>query len=81
MCLINEELKNHTIGILGFGQEGQAVLNYLEKHNLKATIFDQKDGENYLDSISECSILFRSPGVWRLHPKIIAAERLNRKMV
>lgn len=69
-----EELRNHTIGILGFGQEGQAVLAYLKKHGLDATVYDQKDGEGYLDSISDCSLLFRSPGIWRHHPKILEAE-------
>ena len=85
------ELSKHKIGILGFGQEGQAVLKYLAKHNLKATVFDEneilptdqaiddstvfKTGRNYLDSISECSLLFRSPGIWRRHPKILHAEQ------
>ncbi len=70
-----EELKQHKIGILGFGQEGQAVLKYLTNNGLTATIFDQKDGDNYLDDISECTLLFRSPGIWRKHPKILEAEK------
>ncbi len=90
------ELKNHRIGILGFGQEGQAVLKYLRKHNLTATVFDQTtfeewefeiktlaeqadanviSGPQYLDSISQCTLLFRSPGIWRKHPKILEAEQ------
>jgi UDP-N-acetylmuramoylalanine--D-glutamate ligase len=31
-------------------------------------------GENYLDDISHCTLLFRSPGIWRNHPKILEAE-------
>lgn len=31
-------------------------------------------GENYLDSIHEYNLLFRSPGVWRRHPQILFAE-------
>lgn len=70
-----DDLKNHRIGILGFGQEGQAVLKYLADHELSATVYDQKDGDNYLDSISDCTLLFRSPGIWRKHPKILDAEK------
>lgn len=68
------ELKNHKIGILGFGQEGQAVLKYLTENGLTATVYDQTSGEDYLDSIADCTLLFRSPGVWRKHPKILEAE-------
>lgn len=86
-----EELQKNKIGILGFGQEGQAVLKYLAKHGLAATIFDQHEtvvpselqasvvevvsGENYLDSIAQCTLLFRSPGIWRKHPQILNAEQ------
>lgn len=84
------ELQNHKIGILGFGQEGQAVLKYLTKHKLTAAVFDEKEnmsnlamesgaakfvgGNAYLDSINDCTLLFRSPGIWRKHPKILQAE-------
>lgn len=90
MVSINSELQNHTIGILGFGQEGQAVLKYLVKHGLSAIVYDESSnqsvnamssgaskfisGTSYLDTIGECTILFRSPGIWRKHPKILAAE-------
>ncbi len=83
-------LQNHKIGILGFGQEGQAVLKYLTKHKLTATVFDEQGdksklamesgatkfmgGNSYLDSINECTLIFRSPGIWRKHPKILQAE-------
>lgn len=90
------DLTQHRIGILGFGQEGQAVLRYLNKHKLSATIYDEKPenewlenalkeaqemraviktGENYLDEIAESTLLFRSPGIWRHHPGILAAEQ------
>ena len=78
------DLNNHSIGILGFGQEGQAVFSYLIKHGITAKVFDEKpnsklneivSGENYLDTISDCTLLFRSPGVWRRHPKILEAEK------
>lgn len=93
---INSKLSGQKIGILGFGQEGQAVLKYLNKHELTATIFDENpeqawsaeainlakqtgativSGENYLDSIADCTLLFRSPGIWRKHPKILNAQQ------
>lgn len=82
-----EDLRQHTVGILGFGQEGQAVLSYLQKHDINATVFSESinttntfsnatfiTGEHYLDTIAQCSVLFRSPGVWRKHPKILDSE-------
>lgn len=78
-----EDLRKKSVGILGFGQEGQAVFAYLQKHNITAKVFDELEneefpniisGENYLDRIGECEVLFRSPGIWRRHPKILAAE-------
>lgn len=94
------DLAQHQIGILGFGQEGQAVLKYLNSHDLKATIFDKTPqeqwshaaqrqvkelsataiasvvtGPDYLASIDQCTLLFRSPGVWRNGPEILAAEQ------
>lgn len=85
-----DDLKSHKIGILGFGQEGQAVFSYLKKHGLSATVLDENPnlntefshsdakfvtGENYLDALSDCTLLFRSPGIWRNHPKILDAEK------
>ncbi len=90
-----QDLKSHRIGILGFGQEGQAVLKYLNTHGLTATIYDEKNqtdwsetqkslaeqaqafaitGADYLNKISEATIVFRSPGIWRKHEQILAAE-------
>ncbi len=70
-----DELKNHKVGILGFGQEGQAILKYLTEHEISATVYDEKDGADYLNGITDCTLLFRSPGIWRNHPKILAAEQ------
>ena len=80
------DLNSHKVGILGFGQEGQAVFAYLKKHGVSAVVFDEnaelvsaanviiRTGENYLDTITDCTLLFRSPGIWRNHPKIVEAE-------
>ncbi len=66
-----KDLENKRIGILGFGQEGQAVLTYLKKHGLIAEVFEN----NEFDGVENCDVLFRSPGIWRNHEKILAAEK------
>lgn len=71
-----DELAKLKVGILGFGHEGQAVFSYLKKHGVEAQVLDQeKNGETYLDNLTEFSIVFRSPGIPRLHPKILTAEK------
>lgn len=70
------ELEKLKVGILGFGHEGQAIFSYLEKHNINTTILDEsQQGESYLDNLSNFDLVFRSPGIPRLHPKLIAAEK------
>jgi UDP-N-acetylmuramoylalanine--D-glutamate ligase len=69
------DLKNKKIAILGFGIEGQAVGKYLEEQGLAFDFFDRKSGANYLDSIKNYDILFRSPGVNLAEPKIIEAAK------
>lgn len=79
-----EELRNQTIGVLGYGQEGQAVAAYLVKHGLQPIVFEQTSFENwatdlqqqakalnlqifsgidYLEQLSKCQVVFRSPGI------------------
>lgn len=70
-----QDLKKQKIAILGFGHEGQAVFSYLKKHGVEADVLDEKDGENYLDNLSEYTVIFRSPGVPRLTPKLMIAEK------
>lgn len=37
-----EQLKNENVGVLGFGQEGQAVCEYLQKHGITPRVYDAK---------------------------------------
>ncbi len=37
-----DQLQNKTIGIIGVGQEGQAIARYLVLHGIKPILFDQK---------------------------------------
>ncbi len=70
------DLQNKSIAILGFGQEGQAVLSYLNSHGLQATVLDKaKDGDDYLATLKNFEIIFRSPGIWRQTPEILEAEK------
>ncbi len=66
-----EDLATHKIAILGYGLEGQAVKAYLEKHNIEATVIDEKP---LTSSLKDFTVIFRSPGIWRKHPLLLEAE-------
>ena len=77
------------IGILGFGVEGRAMLDYLHKNGHKnLTICDQnvdldidptqgvsvKLGPKYLENLERLDIVFRTPGIPFLEPQIQSAK-------
>ncbi|MEX2033520.1 MAG: UDP-N-acetylmuramoyl-L-alanine--D-glutamate ligase [Candidatus Colwellbacteria bacterium] len=53
------------IAILGFGQEGKAVLKFLKKNQLQVepVILDKKRDPKYLSRLQEFDLIYRSPGV------------------
>ncbi len=58
-----EDLSDKKIGILGFGQEGQAVLSYFQKHGLAATVYDENNVDEKLKgSFSGQSSFVTGPG-------------------
>ena len=69
-----QDLHNKKIGILGFGQEGRAVKEYLNTNGIEASVFDDLKTDNWPAEIGECNVLFRSPGIWRNDPEILKAE-------
>ncbi len=70
------DLSKIKVAILGFGHEGQAVFSYLKKHAIEATVLEEKThGENFLNNAKDFDLVFRSPGIPRLHPRIIEAEK------
>jgi len=63
------------VGILGFGVEGQSTQKFLQNNGIKdIRIFDQKNGENYLDGLSDCKTIIRSAGVYPLQKEILEAQ-------
>lgn len=66
------------IAILGgLGMEGQALSEYLKKHDPKTdiTILDQKLDPNYLSNLNQFDLVYRSPGVLYNLPEIQKAIR------
>jgi UDP-N-acetylmuramoylalanine--D-glutamate ligase len=76
------------IAILGYGVEGRAILEYLKKHEYHhLTVCDQnvdlkeelpdgvsvRLGESYLENLSDFDVIFRSPGIRYLDPRVQAA--------
>ncbi|MCX6734661.1 MAG: UDP-N-acetylmuramoyl-L-alanine--D-glutamate ligase [Candidatus Peregrinibacteria bacterium] len=81
--------KRSKIAILGYGVEGKAVLDYLIQHGFnEITVCDQnvdiKDGlpqgvsatlgVDYLDKLAEFEVIFRSPGIKYLDPRVQSAK-------
>jgi len=63
------------VGILGFGVEGQSTQKFLQNSGIKdIRIFDQKNGKNYLDGLSDCKTIVRSAGVYPLQKEILDAQ-------
>ena len=75
---INEYINNKNVLILGFGKEGKSTYNILTKlnsykslaiadqNNIDRTFIVDKyyEGNNYLDSINDYDIVFKSPGIY-----------------
>ncbi|MDO8515979.1 MAG: UDP-N-acetylmuramoyl-L-alanine--D-glutamate ligase [bacterium] len=84
-------LSNRKIAILGFGREGQAALKFLKRSaeykdadlwildkgiNVKMPARTHNIlGKEYLSSLNQFDIVFRSPGIPYMHPKLVAARK------
>lgn len=83
-----EQLEHKKIGILGFGLEGRAVAEFLQRRGLEYDVLDANAdadlggfapraavlGSDYLKAASRYEILFRSPGV-KFFPELLAAQK------
>ena len=82
--------KQSNIAIIGFGDEGKSVLNYLTDHGyLNVTVCDQnveiketmpegvsvRLGEHYMEDLLDFNVIFRSPGIKYLDPQIQSAVK------
>ncbi|MBU6447397.1 UDP-N-acetylmuramoyl-L-alanine--D-glutamate ligase [Patescibacteria group bacterium] len=64
------DLQNRKIAILGYGIEGRAVADFLDRRGVKYAVLDKKDGEDYLKGLSDYEIIFRSAGIRADLPEI-----------
>ena len=70
-----QAILKEPVGILGFGVEGQSTQKFLQNNGIKdIRIFDQKNGQNYLDGLSDCKTIVRSAGVYPLQKEILNAQ-------
>mgnify|MGYP001559548356 FL=1 len=84
-----EFLRNKKIAIVGLGAEGRALLDFFVRHKLTADVFDKRElsgadlpdsagkiisGPDYLGSLKNYDIIFRSPGTSPLLPEIVEAK-------
>ncbi len=80
--------QNSKIAIIGFGAEGKAVLEYLTAHAYtEVTVCDEnvdikeempegvsvRLGEHYMNDLLDFDVIFRSPGIKYLDPRIQSA--------
>ena len=64
--MLIKDLKDKNIIIWGMGTEGQAVKNYLVKHQVAANVYEynDSDGQEKLEELAKVSdVIIRSPGV------------------
>lgn len=82
------DLNQQRVGLIGFGVENRALLNYLVEQGARVTVCDQSTeiadlpegiearlGDDYLNNLTDFSIIFRSPGVPFLTREIQAARQ------
>jgi UDP-N-acetylmuramoylalanine--D-glutamate ligase len=72
---ITDKFKGKRLAILGYGVEGRATHQFLEKHGLTADVLDEKNAADYLQKIAGYDVVFRTPGISPLRPELVAAKR------
>ncbi len=85
------DLDNKRLALLGLGLEHRALAAYLRAAGLSFSICDEREidaveelgpaidewrlGPGYLDGLEDFDLVFRTPGLPALHPKLQAARR------
>ena len=83
-----EYLHQRRIALLGLGVENRALAHFLHAHQIPFAVCDVRDpatpvegvqqwriGEGYLDDLTDFDLLFRTPGLPTLDPRLRAARR------
>lgn len=70
-----QDLENKKILVLGLGREGQDTLNFLKSHfpGKNIDVADKKQANNYLETINDYDVIFKTPGIPLSTPEIQAA--------
>lgn len=71
--------------LLGLGKSNSSIMNYLNKHNIKYIIYDDKNIINnnindlkYKDYINNIKVIVKSPGIKLDHPIITKIKDINK---
>lgn len=83
-----QHLHQRRIALLGLGVENRALARFLHAHQIPFAVCDVRDpatpvegvqqwriGEGYLDNLTDFDLLFRTPGLPTLDPRLRAARR------
>jgi len=58
-----EALRGKKIAVVGAGIEGLSSEKFFEEKGAEVTLFDQRDGKDYLKDLEGYDLIIRSPGV------------------
>lgn len=84
---MSQNLRDRRIGLLGFGVENRALARFLQSRQIPFSICDAREpnmplanvgewriGDDYLDHLTDFDLLFRTPGLPALDPRLSAAR-------
>ena len=85
-----DELRDKRIALLGLGVENRALARFFRTRDIPFAVLDARveedaavgartwrSGADYLDDLTDFNLLFRTPGLPFLHPRIQAARAQN----
>ena len=85
------DLENKKVAVLGLGRENLPLVHFLVKKKAEVTVCDKREdlgfrekdlgikewrlGPDYLKNLTDFEIVFRTPGLYRLTPRLVEAEK------